>query len=63
MLADRRDIRNMFYKNYGRIAILGESQHLRTLPEYSHLPETYDSVSFHGIGAIPMTPVASAGMG
>ena len=60
LLADRADLRQAYYKHFGRVAIIPYNNTLNTIPEY--LPVHHDfSVSCRGLGAIPMAPVSTAG--
>lgn len=59
MLADRVDVRQRYYKRYGRVAVIGRDADLTSLPEYRHLPSAFNAL--RGLGAIPSAPVTSVG--
>ena len=60
LLADRTDIRQAFYKSYGRVAIIAGSDVIGDIPEYQFLPSAYNKAT-RGLGAIPAAPVSTAG--
>ena len=59
MLADRPDIRQRYYKRFGRVVVIATDVGITSLPEYSFLPKAFDSL--RGLGAIPAVPVTSVG--
>lgn len=60
LLADREDLRQAFYKAYGRVAIIGSSDVIGDIPEYHFLPNAYNEAT-RGLGAIRAVPVSTAG--
>ncbi len=60
LLADRADLRQAFYKAHGRIAVIGDTERITTLPDYSVLPQEFEQAT-RGVGALPAIPVSSAG--
>ena len=59
LLADRKDLRQAYYRSYGRVAVVAREGHLRALPEFHFLPAVFDEAT-PGLGAIPMAPVSAA---
>lgn len=58
LLADRSDLREAYFRSYGRVAIIAKDGALRTIPEYHFLPQVYDEAT-PGLGAIPFAPISS----
>ena len=61
LLADRSDLRQQFYKSYGRISIMAPSESTTDIPEHSFLAPIYDEKT-RGLGGIPIAPASSAGV-
>ncbi len=59
LLADRLDMRDRFYRAYGRVAIVAVNEEVTDLPEYNFLSRTYNQV-LRGLGAVAIAPVSSA---
>ena len=57
LFADRRDLREAFYRSWGRIAVMSKEEVTINIPEHSHLPELYNSA--RGLGGTLHIPVAS----
>lgn len=43
MMASRYDIRNAYYKQSGRVALIADNEGTTSLPEYSPLPPDTDT--------------------
>ena len=50
LLADRYDLRNTYYKTYGRFAVMSENEVTLDIPEHSDLEEFYNTRA-RGLGA------------
>jgi len=63
MLSDSAIIRERFYANYGRLAIIPETATVGDLPEYrrNSLPPQYD-IATRGLGAVRVAPLTSVGV-
>jgi len=61
VLADRNDVRQIFYQRYGRVAIIAGGSKLSDIPEYRFLTDkqNYDDAA-QGLGAIRIAPVSTA---
>ena len=61
MMASRYDSRNAYYKLYGRIAIIADSEQQTSLPEYHTLDSSYWDSRARGVGPTMGVPVTSVG--
>ena len=50
LLADHYDIRNAFYKNFGRFGVIGRNEAMTDIPEQRFLETEMDGIS-RGYGA------------
>ena len=57
-LADRQDIRRMFYKNHGRAGIIAVSEGTTTIPEHSWLPSWWNQRA-RGLGGTMHSPIST----
>ena len=55
--ADRADIRNSYYKWYGRFALIGANERTTQIPEFSDMDPCWDERA-RGFGATPHRPVS-----
>ena len=61
MLASRYDIRNAYYKFFGRIALIGDGEQQTSLYEYSDWDAQYWNRRARGLGPTIAIPLTSAG--
>ena len=57
-LADRKDIRRMFFKNHGRAAVISIKEQVTTIPEHSWLPSWYNQRA-RGLGGTMQNPIST----
>lgn len=60
LLADRQDLRQAYYKNFGRVGVIPHDSTIKTIPEYHTIADEF-SAGTRGLGAIPMAPISTAG--
>ena len=60
LLADRADLRQAYYKYFGRVAIIPRNSSIKAIPEYLPIHSDF-GLATRGLGAIPMAPVSTAG--
>lgn len=58
LLADRRDLREAYYKSFGRVAVIGRNEQLEDIPEYGFL-ENIPTGWTRGLGAVSAAPVST----
>lgn len=58
LFADRYDIRNSYYKKFGRFAIMAATEVTTDIPEHAHLGSRMNTRA-RGLGATPNAPVAT----
>ena len=61
LLASRYDIRNIYYKLYGRIVLIGDNEQQTSLFEYSTWDSAYWDNRVRGLGPTITIPLTSAG--
>ena len=57
LFADRRDLREAFFRAWGRVAVMDNNEVTLRIPEHSHLNESYNSA--RGLGGTLHIPVAT----
>ena len=57
-LADRKDIRRMFFKNHGRAAVISIREQVTTIPEHSWLPSWWNQRA-RGLGGTMQNPIST----
>jgi len=60
LFADRYDVRNSMYKNFGRFAVIAIREHTTTIPEFSHLPNWWNKRA-RGLGGVLGRPMSCGG--
>ena len=60
IFADRYDIRNAYYNNYGRVALMGVSEVATSIPEHRFLGLWWN-IHASRLGATPQAPVSTGG--
>ena len=60
LLADRYDVRNLYYRNYGRFAVMSKVEVTTDIPEHADLDHCYDTYT-RGMGATLERPVTTTG--
>ncbi|XP_057301129.1 uncharacterized protein LOC130635707 [Hydractinia symbiolongicarpus] len=60
LFADRRDVRQSLYRNFGRFGVIGLREHTTTIPEFSHLPSWYNQRA-RGLGGVLGRPISTGG--
>jgi len=60
LFADRYDLRNSFYKNEGRFAVIAIREQTTTIPEFSHLPAWWNQRA-RGLGGVLGRPISCGG--
>ena len=60
LLADRWDLRNVYYKLWGRVALIADAEQQTSLPEYQHFPDWWDQRA-RGLGPTVSIPLTSVG--
>ena len=58
ILADRYDIRNSYYKKYGRFALMGVNEYTTNIPEHAFLGASWNQRA-RGLGATTYVPSSS----
>ena len=57
-LADRKDIRRMFFKNHGRAAVISIREQVTSIPEHSWLPSWWNQRA-RGLGGTMQNPIST----
>lgn len=60
LFADRYDLRNGFYRNQGRFAVIAINEQTTTIPEFSHLPAWWNQRA-RGLGGVLGRAVSCGG--
>ena len=60
LFADRKDIRDWFYRRNGRAGIMAKSEGTTTIPEHSFLPAWWNDRA-RGLGATIQVPISTGG--
>ncbi|XP_070543319.1 uncharacterized protein [Ptychodera flava] len=60
MLADRKDIRDSVYNNYGRVGVIAISENTTDIPEHSWLDDYYN-IRARGLGGTMFAPISTVG--
>ena len=60
LFADRKDIRDWFYRRNGRAGIMAKSEGTTTIPEHSFLPAWWNERA-RGLGATIQVPISTGG--
>lgn len=60
LFADRADVRNMMYKKWGRFAVIGTREYTTTIPEFSNLPNWWNTRA-RGLGGTLQNPISTGG--
>jgi hypothetical protein len=60
LMADRADVRQSYYRMYGRFALMGEREVTTHIPEHRSLGAWWNQRA-RGLGATPERPVSTAG--
>ena len=59
LLADRSDIRTMFYRLSGRVAVIGRNENTNDIPEHANFPDSINQRA-RGLGATWDVPISTA---
>ena len=59
LLADRKDIRDSMFDQYGRVGVIAQSERTTEIPEHSHLNSDYYDSRARGLGGIPSIPITT----
>ncbi|XP_033634859.1 uncharacterized protein LOC117296097 [Asterias rubens] len=59
LLADRKDIRDSMFDQYGRVGVIAQSERTTEIPEHSHLDSDYYDSRARGLGGIPSIPITT----
>ncbi|ELT97610.1 hypothetical protein CAPTEDRAFT_224277 [Capitella teleta] len=60
LLADREDLRQAYYKNFGRVGIIPHESSIKTIPEYVDIDPRF-ALATRGLGAISLNPISTTG--
>ena len=60
LLADRKDIRDAMFDQYGRVGVIALTERTTEIPEHRYLDSAYDERA-RGLGGIPNVPVTTDG--
>jgi len=60
LYADRADLRESMYKNFGRFGVIGVNEGTTSIPEHSHLPSWWNQRA-RGLGAMVGVPISTGG--
>lgn len=59
LLADRPDLRQAYYKSFGRVAVIGRSEQIADIPEYGALESIPPGSTVKGLAATADAPVST----
>ncbi|XP_071794977.1 uncharacterized protein [Asterias amurensis] len=59
LLADRKDIRDSMFDQYGRVGVIAQSERTTEIPEHSYLDSDFIDNRARGLGGIPSIPITT----
>ena len=59
LLADRKDIRDSMFDQYGRVGVIAKSERTTEIPEHSHLNSDFIDDRARGLGGVPSNPITT----
>ncbi|XP_033634849.1 dextranase-like isoform X2 [Asterias rubens] len=59
LLADRKDIRDSMFDQYGRVGVIAKSERTTEIPEHSHMDSDVIDDRARGLGGVPNIPITT----